>query len=133
MPVLRRVAKQISPRLGALITTPADEERPRTAAVVTAPQGRWGWDTTFLGSLTARARKEGGGVMPDNRSINWHVIEGTFVGPGVEATILPGATDWSRIRKDGIGTVNVQATLETRTGARIYARYGGLFELGPDG
>jgi hypothetical protein len=78
-------------------------------------------------------RKEVVGVMPDSLRINWHVIEGTFVGPGVEATILPGATDWSRIRKDGVGTVNVQATLETRTGARIYARYGGLFDLGPDG
>src|SRR5215510_823991 len=71
--------------------------------------------------------------MPDGFRINWHVIEGSFVGPGMEAIILPGATDWSSIRKDGVGTVNVQATLETRTGARIYARYDGLFDLGPDG
>jgi truncated hemoglobin YjbI len=133
IPVLRLVAEQISPRLGALLTTPADERRPRGVAVAASQQGRWGWNTTFLGSLTAMLRKEVVGVMPDSLRINWHVIEGKFVGPGVEATILPGATDWSRIRKDGVGTVNVQATLETRTGARIYARYGGLFDLGPDG
>jgi len=133
IPVLRLVAKEISPRLGALITNPADEVRSRGAAAATGQQGRWGWNTTFLGSLTAMLRKEVVGVMPDSLRINWHVIEGTFVGPGVEATIVPGATDWSRIRKDGVGTVNVQAILETHTGARIYARYGGLFDLGADG
>jgi len=133
IPVLRLVANQISPRLGALVSTPVDEDRPRGTAAVTGQQGRWDWNTTFLGSLTATLRKEIVGVMPDSFRINWHVIEGSFAGPGVEATILPGATDWSRIRKDGVGTVNVQATLETRTGARIYARYGGLFDLGPDG
>jgi len=132
IPVLRLVANQISPGLGALLRTPADEDRPRAAAA-TGQRRRWGWNTTFLGSLTATLRKEIVGVMPDSFRINWHVIEGSFVGPGVEATILPGAIDWSRIRKDGVGTVNVQATLETRTGARIYARYGGVFDLGPDG
>ena len=121
LPVLRLVAEQISPGLHALATTPPYGERPGGAAVTFGQQRRWGWNTTFLGSLTATLRKEVVGVMPDGFRINWHVIQGSFVGPGVEATILPGATDWSRIRKDGVGTVNVQATLETRTGERMYA------------
>jgi truncated hemoglobin YjbI len=133
LPVLRLVTEQISPRLGALVSTPPHENRANAVGTAPDSQRRWGWNTTFLGTVTAMLRKEVVGVMPDSLRINWHVIEGTFVGPGVEATILPGATDWSRIRKDGVGTVNVQATLETRTGARIYARYGGLFDLGPDG
>jgi len=133
LPVLRLVAEQLSPGLHALVTTPPDEARPGGAAATFGQQPRWGWNTTFLGSLTATLRKEVVGVMPDSFRINWHVIEGSFVGPGMEAIILPGATDWSRIRKDGVGTVNVQATLETRAGERIYARYGGLFDLGPDG
>jgi hypothetical protein len=133
LPVLRFVAAQISPALRALVTPPPDAERPRAAAVPVGQQRRWGWHTTFLGSLTATLRKEVVGVMPDSLRINWHVIEGSFVGPGMEATILPGATDWSRIRQDGVGTVSVQATLETRAGERIYANYGGLFDLGPDG
>jgi hypothetical protein len=133
LPVLRLVAEQLSPPLSALVPTPPHEKRANAVGAVSGLQRRWGWNTTFLGSVTALLRKEVVGVMPDSLRINWHVIEGTFVGPGVEATIVPGATDWSRIRKDGVGTVNVQATLETRTGARIYARYGGLFDLGPDG
>jgi len=133
LPVLRLVTEQISPRLGALVPTQSHEKRANAVGAVSDPQRLWGWHTTFLGTLTAMLRKEVVGVMPDSFRLNWHVIEGAFVGPGVEATILPGATDWSRIRKDGVGTVNVQATLETRTGARIYARYGGLFDLGPDG
>jgi hypothetical protein len=133
LPVLRFVAEQSSPGLHALVTTQPSEERPGGAAVTFGEQRRWDWNPTFLGSLTATLGKEVVGVMPDSFRINWHVIEGSFVGPGMEATILPGATDWSRIRKDGVGTVNVQATLETRSGERIYARYGGLFDLGPDG
>ena len=133
LPVLRLVAEEISRPLRTSVAAPSYAERPAVPAVVSGQQGRWSWKTTFLGSLTATLRKEVVGVMPDSFRINWHVIEGTFVGPGMEATILPGATDWSRIRKDGIGTVNVQATLETRTGERIYARYGGLFDLGPNG
>ena len=133
LPVLRLVAERISPGVHALDRTPPYGERPGGAAVTVGPQRRWGWSTTFLGSLTATLRKEVVGVVPDSFRINWHVVDGSFVGPGVEATILPGATDWSRIRKDGVGTVNVQATLETRTGERIYVRYGGLFDLGPDG
>jgi truncated hemoglobin YjbI len=133
LPVLRLVAQQISPGVHSPVRTPPYGEPPSGAAGTSDQQRRWGWNTTFLGSLTATLRKEVVGVMPDSFRINWHVIDGSFVGPGVEATILPGATDWSRIRKDGVGTVNVQATLETRTGERIYARYGGLFDLGPDG
>ena len=105
LPVLRLVAEQIPPGLHALATTPPYGERPGGAAVTFGQQRRWGWNTTFLGSLTATLRKEVVGVMPDGFRINWHVIQGSFVGPGVEATILPGATDWSRIRKDGVGTV----------------------------
>ena len=51
---------------------------------------RWTWDTTFLGSLTASLRKELVGVTPDGLRVNWHVIEGSFVGPG-SCDVLPGA------------------------------------------
>jgi len=133
LPVLRLVAQELSPRLETPLKTPVCEERSSTATTVSGQQPRWAWDTTFLGSLTAMLRKEVVGVAPDGLRINWHVTEGSFVGPGFDAIILPGAADWTRIRKDGIGIVNVQACLETRTGERIYASYGGLFDLGADG
>ena len=133
LPVLRLVAQAIAPNLGTLFTTPPHEEHSGTVAEVSCERPRWAWNARFLGSLTAMLRKEVVGVMPDGLRINWHVTEGSFVGPGIDAIILPGAADWTRIRQDGVGIVNVQACLETRTGQRIYASYGGHFDLGPDG
>ncbi len=104
------------------------------ASGATVPtQSRWIWETRFLGSLRADLRKELVGAMPDGLRINWHVKEGTFVGPGLEAIILPGAADWMHIRKDGIAIVRVQACFETRDRVRVYGTYGGIFDLGPDG
>jgi len=94
---------------------------------------RWGWSTTFLGSLTATLRKEVVGVTPDGLRINWHVTKGSFVGPDFEAVVLPGAADWMRIRRDGVAIVSVQACFETKTGVRVYGSYSGIFDLGPDG
>jgi truncated hemoglobin YjbI len=93
----------------------------------------WAWDTTFLGTLTATLRKETVGVTADGLRINWHVVEGRFVGPGFDSTVLPGAADWMRIRSDGIGIVNVHACFETSNGARVYGSYAGHFDLGEDG
>ncbi len=69
----------------------------------------------------------------DDLRIDWHVTEGTFVGPGLDAVVLPGAADWMRIRRDGIAIVNVQACFETREHVRVYGSYGGIFDLGRDG
>jgi truncated hemoglobin YjbI len=98
-----------------------------------APRPRWAWGTTFLGSLTALLREEVVGVTPDGLRINWHVTTGSFVGPDLDAIVLPGAADWMRIRRDGIAIVNVQACFETRDGTRVFGAYGGIFDLGPDG
>lgn len=94
---------------------------------------RWDWTTRFLGTLSAHLRKERVGVTPDGLRINWHVIDGTFVGPGLDAIVLPGAADWMRIRHDGVAIVDVQACFKTRDGALVNGKYGGIFDLGPDG
>jgi len=144
LPVLRLAGQPMSPRLeesAELLRydvgrsrAPVDAVRSHTSGVaVPGSQPHWAWDTTFLGSLTALLRKELVGVTPDGLRIDWHVTEGSFVGPGLDLVVLPGAADWMRIRKDGVGIVNVQACFEARTGTRIYGSYGGLFDLGPDG
>ena len=133
LPLLRLVAQEIAPRLGALAATPPSEEHSGATTAASGERPRWAWNSSFLGATTLMLRKEVVGAVPEGLRINWHVIEGKFVGPGVEATILPGAVDWSCIRRDGVGTVNVEACLETPTGERIYTRYGGVFDLGPDG
>jgi truncated hemoglobin YjbI len=111
------------------------DSRPRSWASgeAVSAQSRWAWETRFLGSLRADLRKELVGAMPDGLRINWHVKEGTFAGPGLDAVILPGAADWMHIRKDGIAIVSVRACFETPDHVRVYGTYGGIFDLGPDG
>ncbi|MEB3261294.1 MAG: DUF3237 domain-containing protein [Cyanobacteriota bacterium] len=94
---------------------------------------RWAWHANYLGTLSARLQKELVGPTPDGLRINWHVINGTFEGPGLQATICPGTTDWMRIREDGIAIVDVNASFLNKDGAMIYGTYGGIFDLGPDG
>jgi truncated hemoglobin YjbI len=132
LPVLRLIAQEFSPRPAAPVNPSAYGGRP-SAEVAVSGAPRWAWDTTFLGSLTAMLRKEVVGVTPDGLRINWHVTKGSFVGPGLDAIVLPGAADWMRIRRDGVANVSVQACFETREGVRVYGSYGGIFDLGPDG
>ena len=131
LPVLRLMAQEFSSLL-APGNPPAHTDCSNAESVVSS-QPRWAWNTTFLGSLTAVLRKEVVGVTPDGLRINWHVTKGSFVGPGLDAIVLPGAADWMRIRRDGVAIVNVQACFETREGVRVYGSYGGIFDLGPDG
>lgn len=105
----------------------------RSEDLIASALPRWAWSGRFLGCLSARLRKETVGVTPEGLRINWHVVEGRFLGPGLRATILPGATDWMRIRPDGVGIVAVTATLETESGGRLFTSYGGMFDLGVDG
>jgi hypothetical protein len=128
---------QTNARLRPLVKV-APASAPGTVAI--SPVGssgvatmRWAWGTSFLGSLRAVLRKEWIGATPDGMRINWHVTEGTFVGPGLDAVVLPGAADWMRIRPDGIAIVDVQACFETREHVRVYGSYGGIFDLGRDG
>ena len=130
--MLRLIAQELSPRLGAPVT-PRRWRAPQVERQPTSSQPRWAWNTTFLGSLTAMLRKEVVGVTPDGFRINWHVTKGSFVGPGLDAIVLPGAADWMRIRRDGVGDVSVQACFETQDRERVYGSYGGIFDLGPDG
>jgi hypothetical protein len=120
-----------APHLG--IANAGLRRRSRALGDAVSTQSRWTWDTTFLGSLRAVLRAEVVGAMSDGLRINWHVTEGTFMGPGFDAVVLPGAADWMHIRQDGIAIVNVKACFETREHVRVYGSYGGVFDLGPDG
>ncbi len=130
LPVLRLIAQ--SPLLGAPVKTPAYEKHSGAGAAVSG-QPRWNWNTTLLGSLTAWLRKEVVGLTPDGLRITWHITKGSFVGSGLDANVLPGAADWMRIRRDGVGIVSVQACFDTADGARVYSSYRGIVDLGPDG
>ena len=57
---------------------------------------------------------------------------GTFEGPKLKGTILPGGGDWATIRPDGALQLDVRATVQTEDGAMIYAYYGGFIHGPPE-
>ncbi len=142
LPVLRFAGQPVSPGLRESAECPryqvgrgaVETADPSPASSAErAGEPRWDWATRFLWSATITLRKEVVGDLPDGLRINWNVAEGSFAGPGHDGIVLPGATDSMRIRKDGIGVVNVTEVLQTRSGARLYCSYGGIFELGTAG
>lgn len=51
---------------------------------------------------------------------------GTFEGPKLKGTILPGGADWIMARPDGSTTLDVRIVLETDDGATIGMTYRGM-------
>jgi Protein of unknown function (DUF3237) len=144
LPVLRLFGRPISPRLsdstdrasyrvGAAAVPIETDDSATPALGARDGEPRWAWSAPFLGSFSAALAKEPIGVTPEGLRIAWRVEHGRFVGPRLTAVVLPGATDWMRIRADGVGIINVRACLETTAGARIYVSYGGRLDLGSDG
>ena len=75
------------------------------------------------------------GVTPEGIKVDWYwyPAEGTVDGPKLKAKVRRLGGDWMTIRQDGVGVMDVRATLETHDGALLYVSYPGYFELGPDG
>ena len=86
-------------------------------------------------SYTATLRKppEIIGPGPEGIRVNFYVTGGDVKGPQVKGKVLPVGGDWLTIRSDGVGILDVRATLETHDGALIYAAYSGVMDLGVDG
>ncbi|HEX9132353.1 MAG TPA: DUF3237 domain-containing protein [Ktedonobacteraceae bacterium] len=63
------------------------------------------------------------------------VTGGSFEGPRLKGTVLPNGGDWLLVRPDGVGELDVRATLQTDDGALIYVTYRGyltkILELSP--
>ncbi|MGE0104940.1 MAG: DUF3237 domain-containing protein [Blastocatellales bacterium] len=73
------------------------------------------------------------GPLPEGIRINFYVTGGTVTGPKLEGRILPVGGDWLTLRKDGVGILDVRATMETQDGALIYTAYSGIIDFGEDG
>ena len=58
-----------------------------------------------------------------------------ILSPRLQGKVLPGGADWVLIRPDGVGEIDVRATLQTDDGALIYVTYRGyltkILELFP--
>lgn len=72
------------------------------------------------------------GTTPHGSRQIVYVKSGVVSGPKIVGRVLPGGGDWLLVRPDGIGEINVRATMQTEDGALIYTHYGGVlnFETG---
>ena len=60
------------------------------------------------------------------------VTEGRFEGPKLSGEILPGGGDWILFGDDGIGRLDVRATMRTDDGALMHLTSGGVSRVPAD-
>lgn len=73
------------------------------------------------------------GPVPEGIRVNFYVTGGEFSGPRLRGKLRPVGADWLTIRPDGIGILDVRATMETTDGALIFIAYNGVTDLGIGG
>lgn len=52
---------------------------------------------------------------------------GTFTGPTLNGTVIPGGGDWLLVRPDGVGELDLRLTVETEDSALLYITARGYF------
>jgi hypothetical protein len=60
------------------------------------------------------------------------ILGGTFEGPGLRGTLLPGGADWQLIREDGFTDIDARYTLRTEAGDLIYVSNVGIRHAPPE-
>jgi hypothetical protein len=73
------------------------------------------------------------GPVAEGIRVNFYVTGGALEGPGLRGTLRPVGGDWLTIRPDGVGVLDVRATIELEDGALVDVAYRGIGDLGPDG
>jgi Protein of unknown function (DUF3237) len=75
------------------------------------------------------------GITPGGLLVNWFwdPNEGEVSGPKLKAKVRKSGGDWMTIRRDGIGVMDVRATVETDDGALLMASYLGTCDFGEAG
>jgi hypothetical protein len=67
------------------------------------------------------------GPAPDGYRMIINVAGGRFEGPKLRGEVIPmSGADWSRIRSDGVGALDVRMCLRTDDGAVVYVHWHGL-------
>jgi hypothetical protein len=70
------------------------------------------------------------GQVPEGVRTTFYISGGTVEGPNIRGTIKPVGADWFVLRSDGVGELDVRATIETDDGELIYVSYKGLADMG---
>ena len=87
----------------------------------------------FSYTVSLRMPPEAIGPVAEGIRANFYLTGGEVRGPRCAGKVLPVGADWLLIRKDGVGIVDVRATMEMQDGALVYTAYTGVLDLGPDG
>lgn len=66
------------------------------------------------------------GAVPHGTRVTAPVPSGTFEGPRLRGTVLPGGGDWTLLRGDGVLELDLRFTLETDDGALVHMTSFGL-------
>jgi hypothetical protein len=91
-------------------------------------------DLTFLAQVTVPLKPPViVGKTPIGFRIDYYALPGTVRGPQVTATVMENSADYMIVRPDGIGLIDVHATLLTDDGATITSAYTGTIDFGEDG
>jgi steroid delta-isomerase-like uncharacterized protein len=85
----------------------------------------------LLYTITMDAEVHDIGMTPCGHRRVVVVKGGTFEGPKLKGTVLPGGGDWLVERADGSRALDVRITLRTDDAALIYAHYPGRFYCEP--
>jgi hypothetical protein len=73
------------------------------------------------------------GQTPEGYRMNVPIAGGRFAGPRLSGEVIPfSGSDWSRIRPDGSGALDVRMTLRTDDGALIYVHWHGVMSFTPE-
>lgn len=84
----------------------------------------------FIGTLFAKLdTPQDFGVTPNGHRFIYHVLGGSFEGPDLKATVLPGGGDWLMLRPDGTAEMDVRGTMQTDDGALIHVYYKGRIDV----
>lgn len=100
------------------------------------PTNRLPYSLEYLASVRIPLKEpEIVGVTPEGITVNWYwyPAQGIVAGPKLNARVRELGGDWMTIRRDGVGVMDVRATLETPEGALLYVSYLGHYELGENG
>src|SRR5215831_13642956 len=87
----------------------------------------------YLCSYNATLRPEIIGPVAEGLRVNFHVTGGEVTGPRMRGTLRPVGGDWLTLRTDGVGVLDVRATIETHDNALIHIAYTGVCDLGANG
>ena len=87
----------------------------------------------FSYTVTLHMPPEVIGPVPEGIRVTFYLSGGDVSGPRCNGKLLPVGADWILLRRDGVGMVDVRATMQTDDGALIYTTYNGVLDPGPDG